>query len=180
MAGDNFTEIDEREAAGPVDNSVECERAPEHPDDLKLLFMAGYSGGRKKCSGTGSTPRRSPRFIVPALADPNAINCNFAGNPLHEEQLEIIRMLGGALALNTAVDEARTFSFVNFGEIVASHFEAVGFVRDYAEVPVKRRFKTVVTSAAGYLFGQDLLPDGERYGRTYRHPWSRRPFDYCL
>jgi lactate racemase len=35
-------------------------------------------------------------------------------------------------------------------KFVASHFEAVGFVRDYAEVPVKRRFKTVVTSAAGY------------------------------
>src|SRR3984957_6668589 len=114
-------------------------------------FMAGYSGGRKVIApglahAETITTFHSARF----MADPNAINCNFAGNPLHEEQLEIVRMLGGALALNTVVDEARTLSFVNSGEIVASHAEAVDFVRDYAEVSVKRRFKTVVTSAAGY------------------------------
>ena len=39
---------------------------------------------------------------------------------------------------------------MNFGEIVASHLEAVEFVRDYSEVSVPRRFQTVVTSAAGY------------------------------
>jgi len=126
--------------------------------DLKIAtglvephFMAGYSGGRKVIApglahAETITTFHSARF----MADPNAINCNFEGNPLHEEQLEIVRMLGGALALNTVVDEGRNLSFVNFGEIVASHVQAVGFVRNYAEVPVKRRFKTVVTSAAGY------------------------------
>jgi nickel-dependent lactate racemase len=113
--------------------------------------MAGYSGGRKVIApglahAETITTFHSARF----MADPNAVNCNFESNPLHEEQLEIVRMLGGALALNTVVDEARRLSFVNFGEIVASHAEAVGFVRNYAEVSVKRRFKTVVTSAAGY------------------------------
>src|SRR5580704_16528752 len=126
--------------------------------DLKIAtglvephFMAGYSGGRKVIApglahAETITTFHSARF----MADPNDVNCQIEGNPLHEEQLEIVRMLGGALALNTVVDEARNLSFVNSGEIVASHLEAVGFVRDYAEVPVKRRFKTVVTSAAGY------------------------------
>jgi lactate racemase len=126
--------------------------------DLKIAtglvephFMAGYSGGRKVIApglahAETITTFHSARF----MADPNAINCNFKGNPLHEEQLEIVRMLGGALALNTVVDEERRLSFVNFGEIVASHLEAVGFVRKYAEVSIDRRFKTVVTSAAGY------------------------------
>jgi nickel-dependent lactate racemase len=126
--------------------------------DLKIAtglvephFMAGYSGGRKVIApglahAETITTFHSARF----MADPNAINCNFKGNPLHEEQLEIVRMLGGALALNTVVDEDRKLSFINFGEIVASHAEAVAFVRNYAEVPVARRFKTVVTSAAGY------------------------------
>ncbi len=59
-------------------------------------------------------------------------------------------MLGGVLALNTVLDEARNLSFINFGEIVAGHAEAVAFVRNYAEVSVKQRFKTVVISAAGY------------------------------
>lgn len=126
--------------------------------DLKIAtglvephFMAGYSGGRKVIApglahAETITTFHSARF----MADPHAVNCNFEGNPLHEEQLEIVRMLGGALALNTVVDEARRLSFINFGEILASHAEAVAFVRNYAEVPVKRRFKTVVASAAGY------------------------------
>src|ERR1700730_1396513 len=126
--------------------------------DLKIVtglvephFMAGYSGGRKVIApglAHAETIRtfHSARF----MADPNAVNCNFESNPLHEEQLEIVRMLGGALALNTVVDEARRLSFVNFGEIVASHLAAVEFTRSYAEVPVPHRFQTVVTSAAGY------------------------------
>jgi nickel-dependent lactate racemase len=126
--------------------------------DLKIAtglvephFMAGYSGGRKVIApglahAETITTFHSARF----MADPNAVNCQIEGNPLHEEQLEIVRMLGGALALNTVVDESRKLSFVNFGEIVVSHAEAVAFVRNYAEVSVKRRFKTVVTSAAGY------------------------------
>lgn len=126
--------------------------------DLKIAtglvephFMAGYSGGRKVIApglahAETITTFHSSRF----MADPNAASGNFAGNPLHEEQLEIMRMLGGALALNTVIDEARRLCFVNFGEIVASHLAAVEFVRGYTEVPVPRRFHTVVTSAAGY------------------------------
>jgi lactate racemase len=114
-------------------------------------FMAGYSGGRKVIApglahAETITTFHSARF----MADPKASNCNFEGNPLHEEQLEIVRMLGGALALNTVVDEERRLSFINFGEIVASHNAAVAFARNYAEVPVQHRYKTVVTSSAGY------------------------------
>ncbi len=114
-------------------------------------FMAGYSGGRKVIApglahAETITTFHSARF----MADPAARNCNFEGNPLHEEQLEIVSMLGGALALNTVIDEERNLSFVNFGEILSSHQQAVRYVRDYCEIPVHRKFHTVVTSAAGY------------------------------
>ena len=59
-------------------------------------------------------------------------------------------MLGGALAVNTVIDEHRHLAYVNFGEIVASHQAAVDFVRDYCEIDVPRRYHTVITSAAGY------------------------------
>jgi nickel-dependent lactate racemase len=59
-------------------------------------------------------------------------------------------MLGGALALNTVIDDRRRLAFVNFGEVVRSHLQAVEFARGYAQVAVGRRFRTVVTSAAGY------------------------------
>ena len=75
------------------------------------------------------------------MADPNAINCNFEGNPLHEEQLEIVGMLGGALALNSVVDEERRLSFVNFGEIVASHLAVKDqLVRNQSEIFQSRLF----------------------------------------
>ncbi|MFC1757951.1 nickel-dependent lactate racemase [Planctomycetota bacterium] len=114
-------------------------------------FMAGYSGGRKVIApgiahAETITTFHSARF----MADPAAANCNFIDNPLHEEQLEIVEMLGGALALNTVIDEDRNLSFVNFGDIISSHAAAVEFARPYCEVPIERQFSTVVSCAAGY------------------------------
>jgi nickel-dependent lactate racemase len=114
-------------------------------------FMAGWSGGRKVVAPgvahhTTIRTFHSARF----MEDPLAVQCNLAGNPLHEEQLEIIAMLGDVYALNTVIDEDRDLAFVNFGEIVASHLEAVAFVAGATAVPVGRQFATVLTSAAGY------------------------------
>ncbi len=113
-------------------------------------FMAGYSGGRKVIApgvAHADTIRtfHSARF----MEDPAAIQCNLAGNPLHEEQLEIVRMLGDVYAVNTVIDEDRDLVHVNFGEVIASHLAAVDFVAESVRVPVGRRFATVLTSAAG-------------------------------
>ena len=114
-------------------------------------FMAGWSGGRKVVA-PGVAHEDTIRTFHNArfMEDPAAIQCNLDGNPLHEEQLEIMGMLGDVYAVNTVIDEQRRLCFVNFGEIVESHLEAVRFVRDSCEVPVDRRFRTVLTSAAGY------------------------------
>ena len=115
-------------------------------------FMAGWSGGRKVIApgvAHHSTIRtfHSARF----MEDPAATSCNLVGNPLHEEQLEIVRMIGGdILALNTVIDEHRNLVFASFGEVIESHRSAVEFVQRATSVTVDRRFKTIVTSAAGY------------------------------
>ena len=115
-------------------------------------FMAGWSGGRKVIApgvAHHSTIRtfHSARF----MEDPAATSCNLIGNPLHEEQLEIVRMIGGdILALNTVIDEHRNLVFASFGEVIESHRSAVEFVQRATSVTVDRRFKTIVTSAAGY------------------------------
>jgi nickel-dependent lactate racemase len=126
--------------------------------DLKIVtglvephFMAGYSGGRKVIApgvAHADTIRtfHNSRF----MEDPLARACNLDGNPLHEEQLEIVRMLGDVYALNTVIDEDRHLVHVTFGEVIASHLAAVNFVRDSTEIKVPRKFKTVVTSCAGY------------------------------
>ncbi len=63
-------------------------------------------------------------------------------------------MVGDVLALNAVINEARELVFVSFGEVIASHMAAVGFVEDWIQVQVPRRFKTVVTSAAGFPLDQ--------------------------
>jgi nickel-dependent lactate racemase len=114
-------------------------------------FMAGYSGGRKVIA-PGIAHEDTIRTFHSArfMEDPAAIQCNLDGNPLHEEQLAIVRMLGEVYAINTVIDEDRDLVHVNFGEVIASHLEAVAFVADSVRLPVGRRFSTVVTSAAGY------------------------------
>lgn len=114
-------------------------------------FMAGWSGGRKVVA-PGVAHHETIRTFHSArfMEDPLAVQCNLIGNPLHEEQLEIIRMLGHVYALNTVIDEDRDLVCATFGEIIASHQAAVDFVAESTHVPVARKFSTVVTSSAGY------------------------------
>ena len=114
-------------------------------------FMAGWSGGRKVVA-PGVAHHETIRTFHSArfMEDPLAVQCNLIGNPLHEEQLEIVRGLGHVYALNTVIDDERSLAYVNFGEIIASHAAAVQFVDAAIRVPAPRKFKTVVTSSAGY------------------------------
>src|SRR5271170_4603827 len=114
-------------------------------------FMAGWSGGRKVIA-PGIAHHETIRTFHSArfMEDPLAVQCNLIGNPLHEEQLEIVRQLGDLYSLNTVIDDDRDLAYMNFGEIVASHAAAVEFVNGAIRVPARRRFKTVVTSSAGY------------------------------
>ena len=126
--------------------------------DMKIVtglvephFMAGYSGGRKVVApGVAGEDTILKFHTAHILEHPRAVNCVMDGNPLHDEQLEIIRTIGGILSLNIVIDEERRPGFVNFGAIEASHLEAVDFMRNHAEVRLSRRFKTVVTTSAGY------------------------------
>jgi lactate racemase len=114
-------------------------------------FMAGWSGGRKVIApGVAHAETITTFHNAAFMAHPRAANCVLDGNPLHEEQVAIMGMLGGALALNTVIDDRRRLTFVNFGEVIQSHLQAVDFARRYARVAVGRRFHTVVASAAGY------------------------------
>ena len=126
--------------------------------DLKIAtglvephFMAGWSGGRKVVA-PGVAGHETIRTFHSArfMEDPLAVQCNLVGNPLHEEQLEIVRRIGAIYALNTVIDEDRDLVCVTFGEIIASHLAAVAFISEVTQIPVPRKFRTVVTSSAGY------------------------------
>jgi lactate racemase len=114
-------------------------------------FMAGWSGGRKVIA-PGVAHHETIRTFHSArfMEDPLAVQCNLVGNPLHEEQLEIVRRLGACYALNTVIDEDRDLVYVSFGEIIASHMAAVDFVTASTRIGMNRRYKTIVTSSAGH------------------------------
>lgn len=114
-------------------------------------FMAGYSGGRKVIA-PGVAHEDTIRTFHSArfMEDPAAVQCNLDGNPLHEEQLEIVRMLGEVYAVNTIIDEDRHLIYANFGEVIESHLAAVAFVAESARVKIGRKFSTVLTSSAGH------------------------------
>lgn len=117
--------------------------------------MAGYSGGRKVVvPGIAHADTIRTLHSAGYMEDANTVQCRLEGNPLHEEQVRIVRDLGDVYAVNTVIDDARRLSFVNFGDIVDSHLQAVAFARDYLTVPVTRRFRTVVTSGAGFPLDQ--------------------------
>ncbi len=114
-------------------------------------FMAGWSGGRKVVA-PGVAGHETIRTFHSArfMEDPLAVQCNLVGNPLHEELLQIVRKLGDIYALNTVIDEDRDLVGVTFGEVIQSHLAAVDFIAKATRITVGRRFKTVVTSSAGY------------------------------
>lgn len=126
--------------------------------DIKIVtglvephFMAGYSGGRKVVApGVAFQDTILMFHTAHILEHPKAVNCVVEGNPLHNEQVEIVKAIGGIVSLNIVIDEERRIGFVNFGEIDTSHLQAVDFMRKYAEVRMPRRFKTIITTSAGY------------------------------
>jgi len=115
-------------------------------------FMAGYSGGRKVIA-PGVAHHETIRTFHSArfMEHPLATSCTLDGNPLHDTQLEIVKMLQGpVLSLNTVLDEHRNLIHATFGEVIASHLQAVEFARSSCELQVGRKYKTVLTSSAGY------------------------------
>jgi nickel-dependent lactate racemase len=126
--------------------------------DLRLVtglvephFMAGYSGGRKVVAPGVAYQDTILKFhTTHILEHQSSENCILEGNPLHQAQLEIIRTIGDIYAVNVVIDEKRRLGLVTFGAIEPSHLEAVDFLKNYAEIDISRKFKTVVTSAGGY------------------------------
>tara|TARA_Y100001970_G_scaffold275522_1_gene376846 strand:- start:1382 stop:2665 length:1284 start_codon:yes stop_codon:yes gene_type:complete len=113
-------------------------------------FMAGYSGGRKVIApGIAHADTITTFHSARYMENPNATSCNLINNPLHQDQLEIVNMIGQVYAINCVIDENRNLSYINYGEIISSHMKAVNFISSFAKVKCNTSYNTLVTSAAG-------------------------------
>ena len=115
-------------------------------------FMAGWSGGRKVVA-PGVAGHATIRTFHSArfMEDPLAVQCNLVGNPLHEEQLEIVPQGRRTLC---AEHGDRRGSRPRPRHISARSSPAIWrpwrSSKTSTRIKVGRRFKTVVTSSAGY------------------------------
>ncbi len=140
------------------------EGVPVHIDreycdaDLKVTtgfiephLMAGFSGGRKLiapgCAGEETIKAlHSPRFIE----DPRCREGVIDGNPLHEQQLAIARMVGHDFILNVALDADKRITGVFAGDPLLAHAAGVAHVRTAVSASVREPADIVVTTSAGY------------------------------
>jgi len=114
-------------------------------------LMLGFSGGRKLIAPGQAAQEtikviHSPRFIREPLATEGSI----AGNPLHEELLEIAAMARHDFILDVTLTREREISGVFAGDPVKAHAAAVEFFANTSTEPLDVLADAVVTSAAGY------------------------------
>lgn len=114
-------------------------------------LMLGFSGGRKLVApGLAAQETikvlHSPRFMREPLAREGSI----AGNPLHEELLEIARMAEHDFILDVTLTQEREISGVFAGDPVRAHAAAVEFLETTSLERLPEPVDAVITSAAGY------------------------------
>lgn len=126
--------------------------------DLKIAtgfiephLMAGFSGGRKLII-PGIAGIETMRYMHGArmLDHPNAREGVLAGNPFHEEAMEIAGMAGNVFIVNVALNEKREITGIFSGDMELAYREGVNYVRNAVRDTVEEPVDIVVTSAGGY------------------------------
>jgi len=118
---------------------------------IEQHLMLGFSGGRKLVApGLAAQETikvlHSPRFMREPLATEGSI----AGNPLHDELLEIARMARHDFMLDVTLTQDRKISGVFAGDPVKAHAAGVSFVERTCLERFDEPFDAVITSSAGY------------------------------
>ena len=114
-------------------------------------LMLGFSGGRKLVAPGMAAQEtikvmHSPRFMREPLATEGSI----AGNPLHEELLEIAAMARHDFILDVTLTQEREISGVFAGDPVKAHAAGVKFLESTSLEPLDMLADAAITSAAGY------------------------------
>jgi lactate racemase len=118
---------------------------------IEQHLMLGFSGGRKLIApGLAAQETikvlHSPRF----MREPKATEGSIAGNPLHDELLEIARMARHDFMLDVTLTQERGISGVFAGDPVKAHAAGVAFVEQSCLERLDEPVDAVITSSAGY------------------------------
>jgi hypothetical protein len=113
-------------------------------------FMAGVSGGRKAVCPALVDRRTIEKFHGPGfLESPCADSLILAGNPCHEEALDVAKTVGVDFTVNVTLDKDMRLTGVFAGHLEKSHLRAFRFMKSYTAIPLDREFDIVLTHS-GY------------------------------
>lgn len=114
--------------------------------------FAGFSGGRKAIvPGVAGYATILANHAVERLADPRTAAGITSGNPVHEDMLEALRLVGPVFILNVTLDEHLRPTAVAAGDCEAAHEVLVGFVRDSVGCRVDGGADVIVTGPGAPL-----------------------------
>jgi nickel-dependent lactate racemase len=113
-------------------------------------LMAGYSGGRKGVAPglAGVETMRSAHG--PAMLEDNIGPGIIAGNPFHEDVLEIARRARVDFLVDVSIDRARRLTGVFAGDLERAHEAGMHAVERQVRVDLEAPADIVITSAGGY------------------------------
>ena len=126
--------------------------------DLKIAtsliephLMAGFSGGRKAiCPGLMGVDTMRVLHGPELIAHSRSAEGIIAGNPFHQQALEVALKAGVDFSLNVAMNDQRRITGIFCGGLEEAHAAGVRFVEEQNGVLVDEPADVVLTTAAGY------------------------------
>lgn len=130
--------------------------------DLRILTgavsihpFAGFGGGRKALF-PGVAGYETICFNHSLMLHPQAAPGVLAGNPVHEDFMEGIALVGPKFLLNSVVDEEGRIAAVVAGDVNEAHLTGTRIVLASEAAPVPELADTVVASAGGFPYDINL------------------------
>lgn len=130
--------------------------------DLRILTgavsihpFAGFGGGRKALF-PGVAGYDTICFNHSLMLDPQAAPSVLAGNPVHEDFMEGIALVGPKFLLNSIVDEEGAIAAIVAGDVNEAHLAGTRIVLESAAATVPELADTVVAGAGGFPYDINL------------------------
>lgn len=121
-------------------------------------YFAGYGGGAKIVM-PGVSGRDTVRNNHVLIGDPKAVAGVRQGNPIWEEMLEVARIVGLDLKIDTVLNQNLEVYKVAIGEVEKAQEAAIEDLRYVYGVPISRPADVVITSA--YPLETNLIQSGK-------------------
>lgn len=136
-------------------NAVYLNRTLDNFEKLVVInsvephYFAGFTGGRKSFIPGIAKYETIERNHKLAL-DENAQVLRLKGNPVHEEMMEICKMVleqKDVFCMNLLLDKRGKIAIIKYGDIIKSFYDAVKIAKKIFAVKTKKLYDNVITVA---------------------------------